>query len=99
MKDLILNLFKKKEVEQMPKIKAVSVLMKDGTLKEYPEHFMITDGKNCVVCNSKLYHTSLDCSFLRTEMNENTQIRAMKIYDAQAQYFEYCYECQKNLNI
>ncbi len=79
--------------------KTVSVLMQDGSVEEYPEHFIITDDKNCVVCNSKLYHTSLDCNYLQTEMSSGTQVKAMKIYDAEAQCFEYCYECQKEREI
>lgn len=97
----ISDLFKKKSVdqEQTAPAKMIPVLMKNGVVEEYPEHFIISDKKNCVVCSGKMYHTSLDCSFLKTEMNGGTQVKAMKIYDANAHGFDYCYECQKEMEL
>ena len=87
--------WKKKQENTKTAPKMIPVLMKNGEIEEYPEHFVISDGKNCVICNSRLYHTSLDCEHLKMEMSGGNQVKAMKIYDAQAQCFEYCYDCQK----
>ncbi len=91
---------KKKVVENTqstPPARTVSVLMQDGKVEEYPEHFIINDGKNCVVCNKdfKRYHTSLDCEFLKTEMSSGEQLKAFNIHDAERLGLNYCYECQK----
>lgn len=93
---------KKKDVEHTqttPPAKTVSVLMQDGKVEEYPEHFMITDGKNCVACSGKLYHTSLDCKYLRDEMLGGRQVKAFNVHDAERQGMEYCYECQKEKDL
>lgn len=71
----------------------MTVIMQDGTVEEYPDTFKITDGKNCVVCNSKFYHTNFDCESLRTEMLAGDQVKAMKRYDAEAQCFSLCFNC------
>lgn len=78
----------------VPKNK-VSVLMQDGTIEKYDEKFIITDGENCVVCNSKFYHTSLDCENLKFEMKSGEQLKAMFIKDAKKENFTYCANCSR----
>ena len=94
-----LDRFKKKtEPEQPtytpPEPKKFSVLMQDGTIEEYDERFFITDGKNCVVCDSGYYHTFFDCRTLQIEAFNN-QIRAMDVREAKKQHYEYCPECKE----
>lgn len=90
-----MNLFSRKKKETPPTFeeKTVSVLMQDGSVEEYPETFIITDGENCVVCNSKMYHTNLDCEYLKTEMSGNKTLKAMYVTDAKSKGFSYCYRC------
>lgn len=90
-----MKLFQRKKKTEEIIERTVPVLMKDGTIEEYSEHFIITDGKNCVICKSKLYHTSLDCEYLKVEMSDGTQVRASNVYDAERKGFEYCYNCKK----
>lgn len=89
-----MNLFKKKT--SPPPTKTVQVHMADGTIQDYPEHFMITDKINCVICNSALYHTSLDCECLRWEMqNSSEPLNGMTIKDAKAMKKTFCQECSR----
>ena len=94
----LLDKFKKKPEPQPtytpPEPKKYSVLMQDGTIEEYDERFYITDGKNCVVCNSGYYHTHFDCVSLHIEAYEH-QIKAMDVLDAKKQHYEFCPECKE----
>ena len=74
--------------------KMISIQMQDGTVEEYPEGFIITDGINCVVCLGGCYHTSLDCSNLRREReNCSIPVRGLNIEDAIKQKIYHCQNC------
>lgn len=78
------------------KPKMVRVTMSDGTVEEYDQRLMITDGINCVVCKGNFYHTSLDCENLAWEKNNsNSEIKGMTIKNAKAQKMVYCQNCSR----
>jgi hypothetical protein len=96
--DLLLKKSKKdnkKTVYTPPKPKMLPILMQDGTVEEYPENFRITDGKNCVVCDSGYYHTNLDCDRLRIERHSGNQVTGMFVRDARKEHYEFCPECKE----
>ena len=72
----------------------LTIKMMDGSFEDYDRHFMITDGKNCVICKGELYHTSLDCECLAWEMAHcDNMLQGMTIKDAKAQNMIYCNDC------
>lgn len=73
----------------------IPVLMQDGTIEQYAKSFIITDDVNCVICNSKFYHTSLDCECLLYETNSGEQLKALTVKEAKKQGFTYCYPCSR----
>ena len=80
-----------------PKEKTITVHMQDGTVEEYPEKFIITDGENCVVCMGQYYHTSLGCDSLHWEwVNSSNPIKGMYIKDAKKQKITYCEKCSRD---
>lgn len=94
--DLLFKKNNKKEDYVRPQPKMVPVLMPDGTIEKYNENFAIEDGKHCVVCHSKSYHTRFQCKKFREEQNVfHDQVRGLKIYDAEAQGYSFCYYCKE----
>lgn len=72
------------------------VLMMDGSIENYDEHFIITDSIHCVVCQGKSYHTSFDCENLKWEMqNSDFQLRGVEIAMAKKQKMVYCAYCSR----
>lgn len=89
-----MSLFSRKKKE--PPTRTVSVQMQDGTVENYPESFMITDGINCVICMGKYYHTNLDCENLQWEVkNSSSPIKGMYIKDAKKQKITFCANCSR----
>ena len=87
---------KKSQNENIVETPTVSVVMTDGNIEKYPEHFMITDGENCVICDSHCYHTSLDCDNLKWEQsNSDKPLVASSIKDAKKQGKVYCQNCSR----
>lgn len=101
----IFSLFKKNESKPqteskpiIPPKKMVSVLMQDGSRQEYPQGFIILDGVNCVVCQGKFYHTSLDCENLIWEMqNCDSELKGMDVKEAKKQKITYCANCSREI--
>lgn len=96
-----MKFFHKKETAPIkPQTRMIKVLMQDGSMMEYDEHFIITDKTNCVICKSdcKIYHTSLDCENLRWEReNCSEPLRAYTVKDAKKQGFVHCMNCSTDL--
>ena len=87
IKNSLSNIFKKENhTNQVP------VIMENGTIEYYDPHFIITDGENCVICNSAFYHTSLDCENL---LYEGNQFKAKRIKDAKKEKMTYCANCSR----
>ena len=85
----IFERFKKKPKEP-EKPKMIPVIMMDGSIEEYHPHFHITDGKHCIVNEGKsIYHTHFDCP----KIDLSIPLHGMKIYDAECQCMEKCYNC------
>ena len=83
----------------IPEHKTIPVLMPDGTIEEYDEHFIITDGRNCVSCLGEFYHTSFDCENLKWEISrKQPPLQGMLIADAKKQKMTYCYNCSRDLH-
>lgn len=81
-----------------PKHIMIPVKMQDGTIQDYPEDFIITDGVNCVVSQGKYYHTSLDCENLKWELaNCNPMRTGMNVKDAKKQGMIHCANCSTEL--
>ena len=90
-----MNIFKKKPKPYVPQ---VSVTMPDGTIEEYPKHFIITDKVNCVSCGGEFYHYCLDCECLEWELGKSDGIiRGMTIKDAKKEGKSVCGDCDRNL--
>lgn len=82
--------------KETPPPVTVSIIMPDGSVEEYNEHFMITDGINCVICQGKFYHTSLDCESLKWEhMNCDAPFKGMTVKDAKSAKMTYCQTCSR----
>lgn len=79
----------------LPRQRTIPILMQDGTVEEYPDTFMITDGINCVYCTGDMYHTHFDCEFFRDELSWNHQAKGMYIRDAERKGIYQCYECKR----
>ena len=95
----IFDLFKPKKTTPpvMPTI-THPVIMFDGSAENYPKDYIITDGENCVICNSDYYHTSLGCENLLWEQsNSGEPFKAFKIKEAKAKKMTYCYNCSSEL--
>ena len=71
----------------------ISVLMMDGSIEEYPENFMITDGVNCCIRQGDCYHTHLDCEIFKHEKHLG-RARGMTIKDAEKQGIYKCPICK-----
>ena len=72
----------------------ISVLMEDGTVEDYPKHFIITDNKYCAVCHSDAYHLHLDCKGLAWEMSQGDYpVRQMTVKDALKAGMHTCMYC------
>lgn len=100
----IMDLFKKKEepktqpTAQPKPVPKIKVIMQDGKEEEYPEHFLITDKINCVVCDSHVYHFSLDCENLKWETKQHSlPIKASTIKDEKKSGRTVCMNCDREL--
>lgn len=75
----------------------ITVEMQDGSIEEFSENFIITDGINCVTCGGDLYHTSFDCEALKWEREKYKEsLKALTIKEAKSKGFTYCYECSSD---
>lgn len=90
---------KTKETKPTVKIEPLFVAaeMQDGSIEEYSENFIITDGINCVTCGGDLYHTSFDCDALKWEREKYKKpLKALTIKDAKSKGLTYCYDCSRD---
>lgn len=90
---------KTKEINPTIKVEPLSVAveMQDGSIEEYSENFIITDGINCVTCGGDLYHTSFDCETLRWERKKYKEsLKALTIKEAKSKGLTYCYDCSRD---
>ena len=97
------DLFKKNEPQPVaPTPKMMQIMMPDGTPKDFPEHYLISDKENCVACPDypfeqyKLYHIYLNCEGLKYESSKTGKIpQACKIKDMKSQGFTLCSTCSR----
>ena len=98
VKDHLLYVIKGDPDENIPQKpnepEIISVLMQDGTIEKYPENFRITDGINCAVCNGIVYHTHLDCQYLKNE-RIISKVKGMYIKDAESKGIYKCFNCKE----
>lgn len=96
MFDFLFKKSNKKAQNTQIRPKMIRVLMPDGTIESYNENFAIDDGKHCVVCHSKSYHTYFSCPYFRDEQDTfHDQVRGMTIKDAEAEFYQYCHRCKE----
>lgn len=96
---MILSWKRKKEMNQKSDVatKTVPVVMSDGTVENYDEHFIITDKVNCV-SGGDLFHYCMDCQSLKFELQHGDGILyGMTKKDAKKEGKTECGECSRNL--